>query len=187
VVFGSFLEHGADDRRRTFILSITFFFSTVRTIHIHVVARRVFLGSLRGAASHGDAWILLFGFLWKDGNNAGIRRPFLSVRIDEFLSDNELLFPVFQPILLRKPVVEKIRDVPGSPQPGLVVDLIESNVEGGPLAEQAGIAAGVFLANLAALVAGDASVAVLTSTVQTQVPLIALTAVASFLCSVSTL
>ena len=42
-------------------------------------------------------------------------------------------------------------------------------------------AAGVLLANLAALVAGDASVAVLTSTVQTQVPLIALTAVASFL------
>ena len=42
-------------------------------------------------------------------------------------------------------------------------------------------AAGVVLANLAALVAGDASLAVLGQTLQTQVPLIALTAVVSFL------
>ena len=42
-------------------------------------------------------------------------------------------------------------------------------------------AAGVVLANLAALVAGDASLAVLGQILQTQVPLIALTAVVSFL------
>lgn len=42
-------------------------------------------------------------------------------------------------------------------------------------------AAGVALANLAALAAGDASLAVLGQTLQTQVPLIALTAAASFL------
>lgn len=41
--------------------------------------------------------------------------------------------------------------------------------------------AGVGLANVAALVAGDASLALLGQTLQTQVPLIALTAVASFL------
>lgn len=42
-------------------------------------------------------------------------------------------------------------------------------------------AAGVLLANVAALVAGDASLAVLGQTIQTQIPLIALTAVASFI------
>lgn len=42
-------------------------------------------------------------------------------------------------------------------------------------------AAGVALANLAALAAGDASLAVLGSTLQSQLPLIALTAVASVL------
>lgn len=42
-------------------------------------------------------------------------------------------------------------------------------------------AAGVVLANLAALVAGDASLAVLAQTVQTQIPLILLTAAVSFL------
>jgi len=42
-------------------------------------------------------------------------------------------------------------------------------------------ATGVVLANLAALVAGDFSLAVLGQTIQTQVPLMVLTAVASFL------
>ena len=42
-------------------------------------------------------------------------------------------------------------------------------------------AAGVFLANVAAFLAGDASLAVLGQTTQTQIPLIALTAVASFI------
>lgn len=42
-------------------------------------------------------------------------------------------------------------------------------------------AAGVVLANLAALVAGDASLAVLGQTIQTQIPLIVLTAVVSFI------
>ena len=42
-------------------------------------------------------------------------------------------------------------------------------------------AAGVVLANIAALVAGDASMAVLAETLQIQIPLLALTAVASIL------
>ena len=41
-------------------------------------------------------------------------------------------------------------------------------------------AAGVVLSNLAALIAGDFSLAVLSQTLQTQLPLIALTAIASF-------
>lgn len=45
-------------------------------------------------------------------------------------------------------------------------------------------AAGVALANLAALVAGDASLALLCQTLQAQIPLIILTAVASILSGV---
>mmetsp|Transcript_18683 Transcript_18683/g.43237 ORF Transcript_18683/g.43237 Transcript_18683/m.43237 type:complete len:413 (+) Transcript_18683:886-2124(+) len=136
IIFRVFLSQGTDGRGR--ILAI-FVFHTRRARCALFCRRRVI-------RCHGNAWVLFLRLLRNDGNNTGIGRSLLPVRIYEFLSDHQLLFPVFQPVFFGKSVVEKVRDVSRSPQPRLVVDLIEPYVEGRPFAEQAGIAAGVFLA-----------------------------------------
>jgi len=144
----SLLSDGTNDRGSGFVVLFVAVV-TVRgrpTSGVRPVSRCVFFGSVRIAVGYGNTWVLSFWFLRNHGNDAGIGRPLLSVRIDELLPDHQLLFPVLQPVFFGKPVIKKVRDVSGPPHPGLVVDLVEPDVEGRPLAEQAGIAAGVFFA-----------------------------------------